>query len=68
MDKKLKIGMIGFGGIAEGAHLPRYREIPYKAEIYAVCDINEERLNYAGELLQIPEERRFTDYNKLIES
>ena len=40
--KKLKIGLIGAGNIAN-AHLEAYRHVA-DAEIYAICDINSERL------------------------
>ena len=40
---KVKIAMIGAGNIAN-AHLEAYKSVP-DAEIYAACDINEERLN-----------------------
>lgn len=63
-----KIGIIGYGGIANGYHVPGYREIPQEAQVYAVCDIREDRLQLAKETLGIPDERLFTDYNALINS
>src|SRR5258708_1221882 len=38
--KKVRIGVIGTGGIANGAHLPGYSQIPDECEIYALCDID----------------------------
>ena len=42
-DRKVGIGIIGFGGIAKGAHAPGYRRIPAECEIVAVADILPER-------------------------
>ena len=38
--KKVRIGVIGTGGIANGAHLPGYSQIPDECEIFALCDID----------------------------
>ncbi len=47
MSKKLKIGIIGVGGISE-SHIVGYRTDP-DVELYAFCDINEARLQHMGE-------------------
>lgn len=65
---KKKIGLIGCGGIANGVHIPGYLKILDDAEIYAVCDINDENLKKTAEKLNIPNERRFKDYKDLIKS
>ncbi len=44
MAKKVRIGVIGSGGIANGAHLPGYSLIPEDCEIFALCDILPEAL------------------------
>lgn len=44
MAKKVRIGVIGTGGIANGAHLPGYSQIPDECEIFAMCDILPEAL------------------------
>lgn len=49
MIKKLKIGMIGCGGIAHGAHIPGYLAIPDQAELVWACDVNEERAKETAE-------------------
>ena len=41
--KKLKIGIIGNGGICKVAHLPCYIRETTQAEIVALCDIKSER-------------------------
>ena len=36
---KLKIGIIGCGGIANGKHMPALKKLSDKAEMVAFCDI-----------------------------
>ncbi len=63
--KDIRIGTIGCGGIANGAHLPGIQ----KAEggvTWAVCDISPARLKAAGDKYGVPEERRFTDWHDLV--
>ena len=60
----LKIGIIGLGGIS-GKHIKEIQESP-KAEIRAICDIDEKKLNTVGDRLGIPAQYRFTDYRALI--
>ena len=43
---KVKIGIIGVGNISE-SHIAGYKKDP-NAELYAFCDINEERLKAKG--------------------
>ncbi len=60
--KQLKVANIGmkFGmSHVEGA-------MQYGAEIAALCDNNEENLQFAGERYNIPEEKRYTDYKALL--
>ena len=61
--KKLKIGVVGIGGIARVAHLGSYSRMK-DVEITAVCDIVPEKMNYEG----IPSgAERFTDYKEMID-
>lgn len=48
MSKKLKIGIIGTGGIAQAAHLPAYANIPDLCEVVTLCDINPETAKLAA--------------------
>ena len=59
--KKIKVAVIGCGGIS-GAHIDAYIAHP-QAEMYALCDINEERLNAKGKQYGIT--RLYTDYKKM---
>ena len=65
--KKVRIGLIGVGGICNGVHIPGYLKCE-ECEIVAICDINENALEKTGERLQIPKEHRFTDYKELLNS
>ena len=46
-QKKVKIAVIGVGGISE-AHIHGYKQLP-NVELYAFCDINEKTLKLKGE-------------------
>lgn len=59
---KFKVGIIGVGGISE-EHIKAYLKNP-NAELYAFCDINEERLKFMGEKYGI--DRLFTDKDEML--
>ena len=40
MMEKLKMGIIGVGGIAKGRHIPAYLKLQDKVELVAVQDVN----------------------------
>lgn len=63
-NKKLRIGIIGMGRIS-GSHIGGISE-SRNGVITAICDIDEEKLNTAGDKLGIAPEYRFTDYMDLI--
>ncbi|PLS03218.1 Gfo/Idh/MocA family protein [Neobacillus cucumis] len=62
--KKLRIGVIGCGSIAQHRHLPEYQINP-NVELAAVCDINQERALEVAEKYGV---LSYTDYNELIKS
>ena len=64
MDEKLKIAVIGCGGIS-GVHLPAYAKNP-NVEIYALCDINEKNLNHRGDEYNVDPARRFLNVNDML--
>ena len=65
-DGKVGIGIIGFGGIAKGAHAPGYRRITDQCEILAVADIlSERRAEATGDQWNIP--LAYEDYKKVLE-
>ena len=46
---KLKVGIIGCGGIANGKHMPALAKQADRAEMVAFCDIIEERAQKAAQ-------------------
>ena len=62
----MRIGLIGCGGIS-GRHLPELASAR-GAVIWALCDIDTEKLNRAGDRYGVPPERRYTDYRQLIDN
>jgi len=62
--KKLRVGIIGTGGIANYFHLPSLTKNP-EVELVAACDIVEEKVLKAAEEYGI--KTTYTDYKKLLD-
>ena len=62
--KKLKIAIIGTGGISE-CHIEGYKKLP-EVDLYAFCDINRERVEAKAARHGIPHDRCFTDVNAML--
>ncbi|MBQ8387889.1 MAG: Gfo/Idh/MocA family oxidoreductase [Clostridia bacterium] len=62
--KKVKIGIIGLGGISN-KHVRELLSCE-NAEIAAVCDVDPSALTKGGERAGVPEDKRYTDYRDLI--
>lgn len=67
MNKKLKVGLIGLGGILKTAHMIGYKEFE-DVEIAAVCDISPEKIELFKKEFNMPDVKSFTDYNELLET
>jgi predicted dehydrogenase len=65
---RLKIGIIGCGAIAQIQHLPNLVRRDDLFEIYALCDLSAQLLDALGTAHGVPPERRFLDYQRLVES
>lgn len=65
MAEKLKIGIIGSGGIAQGCHMRGYAAIPELCEIVATCDVNEATAKAAAEKFGV--KNTYTDYQVMLE-
>ena len=63
MNSKLKIAVIGCGGISN-CHLGGYSRNP-NVEIYAMCDINRARAEEKAAKYGVPPERGFDDKDKM---
>jgi len=66
MAQKLRVGMIGCGGIANNKHLPNLKGTG-RAEVVAFCDIVEDRAVKTAEKFGTPDAKVYTDYKKLLE-
>lgn len=64
--KKLKIGIVGCGGIANFKHMPAYKKLEKEAEMVAFCDIIIERAKKANEQFGGGKGKVFEDYRQLI--
>lgn len=64
MDK-VRIGIIGCGGIANSKHMPALKKLD-NVEMVAFCDIVEERAVKAAAEYGVPGARVFTDYKELL--
>ncbi|MFD2830417.1 Gfo/Idh/MocA family protein [Corticicoccus populi] len=47
--KRLKMGLIGAGGICENRHIPIYQELKHQVELYGVHDVNQSRAEEVAE-------------------
>lgn len=65
MDRIVKIGIIGCGGIANGKHMPALSKIP-NVRLLAFCDIVESRANAALDKFGAEGARVYTDYRELL--
>ncbi|OEU72444.1 MAG: hypothetical protein BA869_03930 [Desulfuromonadales bacterium C00003107] len=58
-----RVALVGCGNIGMAGHLPMYAKIP-EAELVAVCDIVEERVNAAGKQAEVDV---YTDYRRILD-
>jgi predicted dehydrogenase len=63
---KVKVGIIGCGGIANNKHLPALKFNKDLCEIVAFCDIVEERAVKAAKEYGTEDAKVYTDYNELL--
>jgi len=64
--KKLKLGIVGCGGIANQKHFPVLKELSELCEITAFCDLIEERAVKAAKENGITKAKVFTDFRELV--
>ena len=65
-NEKIRIGIIGCGGIANGKHMPSLKKLP-DVEMVAFCDIIVERAEKAKANFGTPDAAVYEDYKKLLE-
>lgn len=64
--ERLRVGVIGCGGIAQMMHLPFLFSMSDRFEIAAICDISPGVLKVIGDRYQVPEQARFTRFEDLL--
>jgi predicted dehydrogenase len=62
-NEKLRIGIVGIGGIGFDQHLPGWTKVPF-VEVAAAADLSEAALERARERFAVP--RRFKDWQDLV--
>lgn len=63
--RKVRIGIIGCGGIANGKHMPSLKKVE-NAEMVAFCDIVRERAEKAAEEYGTEDAKVYEDYKELL--
>lgn len=65
-SKKLRVGVIGVGGIAVGCHLPYWQELENegRVELVGVCDLIKSRVAVGQE--RFGARKGYTDYKKML--
>ena len=64
-NKKIRVGIVGVGGIANGVHIPGYLQ-SQNSIITAICDIDKGALEGAAKRCNVSSEFCFSDYKELI--
>ncbi len=65
MDRIVKVGIIGCGGIANGKHMPSLKAIP-NVRMVAFCDIIIEKAEKAAKEYGTPDAKVYKDYKELL--
>ena len=66
MADKLRVGIIGCGGIANGKHLPALTRLKDKVELVSFCDIIPEKAALAAKEYGVVGAKTTDDYEKLV--
>ena len=65
MDRIVRIGIIGCGGIANGKHMPSLSALK-NVQMVAFCDLIEERAQKAAKQYGVEGAKVYTDYHELL--
>ena len=63
MANKLRVGIIGTGGISR-SHMAGYSKLGDRVEVVAACDIDEAKLTAYCKQYGIP--KQYTDFNEMM--
>src|SRR5690242_15732089 len=64
--KRIRVGVVGCGLIAQVMHLPHLRELRDRFSVTAVCDLSEQALDFAG--VMFPEAARLRSWEDVIDA
>ncbi len=67
-ERRVRVGVVGSGSIAQIMHLPYLRELGDLFTIAALCDVSPATLEVVGERFGVPGHARFADYRELATS
>jgi len=62
----INVGIVGCGRIIEDGHAPAFLQLKDRFNVVALADPTPERRSVVGSMLNIPEERQFSDWNDLL--
>ena len=66
MEKTIRLGLIGCGGIVQKTHARAYLALSETVKITALADVVPENLQIVGNQFDIPTQNRFTDYRDML--
>ena len=66
MNKPIRLGLIGCGGIVQNTHARAYRALTDTVQVTALADVVPENLQNVGEFFNVPTENRYTDYREML--
>ena len=67
MQRPVRLGLIGCGGIVRISHAPGYQAIPELVRVTALADPVSDNLRRMGEVLAVPPDRRYADHRQMLE-
>ncbi len=65
MKKRLRVGIIGCGGIANGKHMPSLKALD-RVDLVAFCDLIRDKAEKAAKEYGTPEAKVYEDYRELL--
>lgn len=65
MAERVRVGIIGAGGIANAVHMPSLNEIP-ECEVVAICDLIEEKAKKLADKYGV--KKTYTSYNEMFKN
>ena len=63
--QKLRVGVVGLGGIGHDQHLPGWAKVPY-ADVTAIADLSQDKLAHAA--ARVPDAKWYADWRELVEA